>query len=68
LRIQEVTCPTILLPILVVPTVAVDPGRFGDDTVFAPFMLRFRPFIPSADRRKTPLRRAFGAPAVGNTV
>jgi hypothetical protein len=56
------------LPILVVPTVAVDPGRFGDDTVFAPFMLRFRPFIAGADSAKMPSHKAFDASISRNPV
>ncbi|HLG45523.1 MAG TPA: hypothetical protein VKY24_04705 [Reyranella sp.] len=53
---------------LVVPTVAVDPGRFGDDTVFAPFMLRFRPFIAGADSAKMPSYKAFDASTSRNPV
>lgn len=38
----------------------------GADTVFAPFQLRFRPFIAGIDRRKTPSRRALGAQPLAN--
>jgi hypothetical protein len=37
-----------------------------DHTVFAPFMIRFRPFIASHDSRKMPSFRDFGASIVRN--
>ena len=38
------------------------------DTVFAPFWLRFRPFIPEVDGPKGLSHQAFGASAVESTV
>ncbi|HLG48956.1 MAG TPA: hypothetical protein VKY24_22115 [Reyranella sp.] len=37
-----------------------------DHTVFAPFMIRFRPFIACHDSRKMPSFRDFGASMVRN--
>jgi len=39
-----------------------------DETVFAPFSLRFRPFTGVRHVEKMPWRQAFGAMAIANTV
>jgi hypothetical protein len=39
-----------------------------EDTVFAPFSLRFRPFLGTRYVEKMPVRRAFDASTVANTV
>jgi hypothetical protein len=43
------------LSILAMPTAAIDLAVAGEDTVFAPFLLRFRPFIARGDNRKIPV-------------
>jgi hypothetical protein len=43
-------------------------GDVRDATVFAPFSIRFRPFMGGRDGHKTPCFRAFYASTVENSV